>query len=151
MVRFRYTARDANANLQHGDIDAVDIHAARSSLRAMGLHPENIQEETHRSQAVSAAVYYPFTETLQLYAGWLLFGYIVAFLLGGYALLSPLPFDIPFVRAFLYSELIISFSLASFLFLFVAHVQKRFSLRNIHTVGFAIVCCIAFVLYRLNT
>lgn len=96
-------------------------------------------------------IYFHLLDTLRLYAGWLLVGYFTAYILGLYKLTKPLSFDIPYVLAFLYSPLILSFTLACFLFLLATSIHKRI---NGGTVGGVVITVLAvgvFVFYRTNT
>jgi len=96
-------------------------------------------------------VYFPLVETLRLYAGWLLAGYFVAYALGSYQTLKPIPFQIPYVLAFLYSELILSFTLVAFLFLLFTELQKALPKGKLTTLILTIIAVGAFLLYRANT
>ncbi|MDP6575882.1 MAG: hypothetical protein QF755_05325 [Candidatus Peribacteraceae bacterium] len=96
-------------------------------------------------------VYFHLLDTLRLYAGWLLVGYFTAYVLGLYKLTKPLSFDIPYVLAFLYSPLILSFTLACFLFLLATSIYKRIKGGTISGVVLTVLSVGVFVFYRANT
>ncbi len=96
-------------------------------------------------------VYFHLLDTLRLYAGWLLVGYFTAYILGLYKLTKPLSFDIPYVLAFLYSPLILSFTLACFLFLLATSIHKRIKGGTVSGVILTVFSVGLFIFYRANT
>lgn len=94
--------------------------------------------------------YAPFSETLRLYAGWLLAWYALVYALGFYSGARPLPFDIPYIRGMYYSPLVLSFTLGSFLFLLCGSVAAAISARRGTKVLLTMAGIAAFVLYRIN-
>lgn len=169
MSLFSYTARDGDNKTVRGTIDAVSLQAARAALMEMKLQPDEIHEalqserdtsfnvvsddETPQSSETTATtkLYFPITDTFRLYAGWLLAGYFVAYILGQYQLTKPLPFQIPYVLAFLYSPLILSFTLAAFLYLLITSIHKQIKGGFWSGVLLSILAIGAFVLFRINT
>ena len=118
-------------------MDSPSLLTANDTLKETGLEPDDIHEavpdETIRHDKnetigsdgnTGSAIYFPVMDTLRLYAGWLLAGYISAYFLGAYQFLKPIPFEIPYVAAFLQSPIILRFSLACFLFLLVTGITK---------------------------
>ncbi|MDD5025796.1 MAG: hypothetical protein PHH13_00280 [Candidatus Peribacteraceae bacterium] len=95
-------------------------------------------------------VYFPIIDTLRLYAGWLLAGYILAFALGSYQAFKPLPFEIPYVMAFLTSPLILSFCLAAFLFLLFTDLHRLLKRGVFKGFVLTILAAGVFVLFRIN-
>ena len=95
--------------------------------------------------------YFPLADTLRLYTGWLLTGYLTAYFLGSYQLIKPLPFEMPYVLAFLYSPLILSFTLACFLFLLATSIHRKLNGGPVSAVLAAIASVALFVFYRANT
>ncbi|MBU0766954.1 hypothetical protein KKF55_04210 [Patescibacteria group bacterium] len=169
MPLFSYTARDGDNKTVRGTMDAASLQAARAALMEMKLQPDEIHEALQSEQDTSLPdqsdnnsnqqnkcdgapkLYFPITDTFRLYAGWLLAGYFVAYILGQYQLTKPLPFQIPYVLAFLYSPLILSFTLAAFLYLLATSIHKQTKggfWKGILLAGLAVV---AFVLFRINT
>ena len=109
----------------------------------------NLQEDLKKATE-KKSMYVPIVETLRLYAGWLLTGYFIAFSLGYYQLLKDLPFDIPYVLAFFYSPLILSFTLAAFLFLLATELQKFVKQSVIGKSALFLLMIGVFVVYRMN-
>jgi len=165
MPLFSYTARDGENKTVRGTIDAVSLQAARAALMEMKLQPDEIHEALQseqtptekastsetQSQASTSKLYFPITDTFRLYAGWLLAGYFVAYILGQYQLTKPLPFQIPYVLAFLYSPLILSFTLAAFLYLLITSIHKQIKGGFWSGVLLTLIAIGIFVVFRINT
>ena len=117
---------------------------------------ENTSEQAEvkkpRSPKKSKKSYFPFTDTLRLYAGWLLAWYCAVYMLGGYQYTRSLPFRIPYVEALLppFSPIVLSFTLAAFLFLLCTSLQKALGGGKLSAAILSILGIAAFVLYRLN-
>jgi len=94
--------------------------------------------------------YFPLIDTLRLYAGWLLAWYCVVFALGSYQHFRALPFQIPYLEGLFLSPLVLSFTLAAFLFLLVTGFWKLTGKGIILGMFYSIVGVAAFVLYRMN-
>lgn len=175
MTRFSYTAKTEQGDIKHGIIESHSLQAAREDLRKMKLDVQELQEiNPHWSvdsvaktpeEAVTPKVfepafrieepreagYAPLTETIRLYAGWLLSWYILAYALGSYQLTRELPFQIPFVDGLILSPLVFSFTLGTFLYLLLTGINKwakgGYLLGSLLTViGIGV-----FLLYRINT
>jgi len=170
MPLFSYTARDGDNKTVRGTMDAVSLQAARAALMEMKLQSDEIHETTQSEQnssvpaqseidapqknesaAAPSKLYFPIADTFRLYAGWLLAGYFVAYILGQYQLTKPLPFQIPYVLAFLYSPLILSFTLAAFLYLLITSIHKQIKGGFWTGVILTALAVGAFVLFRINT
>ena len=119
------------------------------------------EEEKTREQAEgkkplspkkSKKTYFPFTDTLRLYAGWLLAWYCAVYMLGGYQYTRNLPFRIPYVEALLppFSPIVLSFTLAAFLFLLCTSLQKALGGGKFTGATLGGLGIVAFALYRLN-
>ncbi len=171
MPSFSYTAKDSNGQETRGKIDALNLQAAGDALKDMNLIPEEIHETTVNEKVEDwkapsfgnleeakdiqveeqAKPYFHLADTLRLYAGWLLAGYLAVYFLGFYKLTKPISIDIPYVLAFLYSPLILSFTLACFLFLILTSVNKIIKGRALSGVILTVVGVGVFVFYRANT
>ncbi|MCF7844734.1 MAG: hypothetical protein K9M03_02815 [Kiritimatiellales bacterium] len=169
MPLFSYTARDGDNKTVRGTMDSASLQAARAALMEMKLQPDEIHETTQSEQDkafnvipedndikdigedTTRKIYFPITDTFRLYAGWLLAGYFVAYILGQYQLTKPLPFQIPYVLAFLYSPLILSFTLAAFLYLLATSIHKQLKGGFWKGVFIAAIGIGIFVLFRINT
>ena len=73
-------------------------------------------------------------------------------MLGGYQYTRSLPFRIPYVEALLppFSPIVLSFTLAAFLFLLCTSLQKALGGGKLSAAILSILGIAAFVLYRLN-
>jgi len=94
--------------------------------------------------------YFPLLDTLRLYAGWLLAWYCLVYALGSYQHARPLPFRMPFVEGLFLSPLVLSFTLAAYLFLLLSGIWKTAG-KGIFK-GLIVTCIgvAGFVLYRMN-
>lgn len=139
--------------LEAGDVDAARMALAEMHVDPVELNelPENFtlvaeekqQVTTSRSgeiaavdplsaPAIRASVklpakpkeYLPLTHTLRLYAGWLLAWYVLIYAFGSLQFLGRLPFDVPFLRDLFSSVIILQFTGAAFLFLFLTSVHR---------------------------
>lgn len=84
-------------------------------------------DSPHLEKEQPSAAYYPFGETVRLYAGWLLAWYGLVYILGHYERTrQPLP-SIPYVAGLLYSPAIFTFTLGCFLYLLFHTLIRRYS------------------------
>lgn len=103
--------------------------------------PKKQNAETH---------YFPLIDTLRLYAGWLLAWYGIVFAIGSYQRFRSLPYRIPYLDGLFLSPLVLSFTLATFLFLLMTSFWKLLGKGWIMGFLVTIVGAAAFVLYRMN-
>lgn len=99
------------------------------------------------------STYYPFIDTLRLYAGWLLAWYCLVYLLGGYQYTrEAVPYRIPFVEALLppFSPAVLVFTLVAFLFLFLTSLQRILGGGIRRSFGLTILGVAIFGLYTMN-
>lgn len=96
------------------------------------------------------STYFPLLDTLRLYAGWLVAWYCLVYALGGYQNARPLPFRIPYVEGLFLSPLVLSFTLAAFLFLLLTGIWKAIGKGIFSGLVLTITGVAAFVLYRMN-
>ena len=96
--------------------------------------------------------YYPFQDTLRLYAGWLLAWYCIVYILGGYQHTRNLSFRIPYVEALLppFSPIVLTFTLVAFLFLLCTSLHKTLGKGKVVGTVLSIAGVGVFVFYRLN-
>lgn len=94
--------------------------------------------------------YYPMLDTLRLYAGWLLAWYAIVYALGYYQSTRNLSFEVPYLMGIYTSPLVLSFTLASFLFLLMTSLHKRFGRGMFSGISITILGLVIFVLYRMN-
>lgn len=106
--------------------------------------------ETEPAEVASPPVYFPFSHTLALYAGWLLAYYAVVYAIGWYQHSRELPFEIPYVQALLLSPLVLSFSLAAFLFLLLTTVHHNVGGGKLRGILFGLLGIALFALYQVN-
>lgn len=177
---FSYVARNAQGERVQGKVQAISAQAARASLQEMSLLCEELTEsiaiappgppplptpppppalhtfQTPTVSLVSASqtsepiAYYPLTNTLRLYAGWLLSWYVLIFALGSYQFLRPLPFEIPFMRSLFQSPLVISFALGAFLFLLLSDIHRKLHGGTLLGMMLTVLGLGIFVIYKIN-
>lgn len=97
-----------------------------------------------------APPYFPLIDTFRLYAGWLLAWYFLVYAVGSYQHFRPLPFHIPYLEGLFLSPLVLSFTLAAFLFLLLSNIWKVMGagfVRGLLLMIFGVAC---FLLYRVN-
>jgi hypothetical protein len=102
------------------------------------------------TESADTRQYYPFLDTLRLYAGWLLAWYALVYALGAYTTTRSLPFEIPYLMGIYASPLVLSFTLASFLFLAMTSLYKKLGTGTLSALFCTIVGVLAFVFYRVN-
>lgn len=109
-------------------------------------------EKTKKKQRKKKKVYYPFSETLQLYAGWLLAWYCIVYALGSYQYTREVSFHIPFIEALLppFSPVVLTFTLAAFLFLLFSSIHRGLGGGKPKAFLLTVIAVAAFSLYRLN-
>lgn len=117
--------------------------------------PEQLQKNEPKKKRASPSKkkkYHPFTDTIRLYAGWLLAWYCIVYILGGYQYTRSLPFRIPYLEALLppFSPIVLSFTLAAFLFLLFTSIHKAIGGGKVTGAAFTLLGIAAFSLYRLN-
>jgi hypothetical protein len=137
------------------------VHKPLVAPKVVSIPPPSVQAPAHDWQAKSApkkeesvpetdARYYPFLDTMRLYAGWLLAWYAVVYALGLYQTTRSLPFQIPYLMGIYASPLVLSFALAAFLFLLMTSIYKTVGRGSIAALLCTVGGVLAFVLYRVN-
>ena len=116
----------------------VDNHAKAANV-------EQVTEEKKEPRE-----YHPLSETLRLYAGWLLAWYLIIYAIGSYQLTRTLPFELPFVAELFFSPLVLSFAVAAFLFLMLSSVYRRLGRRRILGLLLTVGGVLLFLAYRSN-
>jgi len=94
------------------------------------------------------AFYFPFLDTLRLYAGWLMAWYLGIYALGYYQQSRGLPFAFDYIENLYRSPLVLSFALGAFLFLLFTSLHRTIGRGKL--LGF-ILCAVGigvFLLYR---
>lgn len=150
MPSFAYIARTTAGTLEKGTIDATNAEDAREKLRKRQLMVEELQEESSPAASIgyvgsmpwtttdddTAAVaepdarkldnadYIPLTDTLRLFAGWLLAWYGLVYLLGSYRLSGRMSSEIPFIQGLFESPVVLRFAFATFLFLLLTNIHR---------------------------
>lgn len=157
MPSFSYTATDLMGAALQGEVDAVDVDAAKEALRAKDMIPVHIAESPAGIPVIGNVepspphkIYLPIAATLRLYAGWLLAYYSIVYAVGWYAHSRSLSMEIPYVEALMLSPLVLSFTLAAYLFL-VSHTLYQISGKGLTKGIFLSIAGIGvFVMYRMN-
>ncbi len=153
MPTFAYIARTTDGTLERGTLEAASSEEAREQLRKRHLFVEQLQHEdgppqtvgfsgaplpwtvtdTPAASATSAAApaadetehpYVPLTDTLRLFAGWLLAWYGLVYLLGSLQRSGRLPADIPFLEGLFTSPIVLRFTFGTFLFLLLTSIHR---------------------------
>ena len=157
MPSFSYTATDLTGAPLQGEVDAVDMDAAKEALRSKDMIPVHIAESAagipfmQDTGVVSGQkIYLPIAATLRLYAGWLLAYYSLVYAVGWYAYSRSLPVDIPYVEALMLSPLVLSFTFAAFLFLVFHTLYQLWGKGLIKAALLSIAGIALFVVYRMN-
>lgn len=122
------------------DANMHEVHDVQTPLPATNKHLQKDEEKD----------YYPLSETLRLYAGWLLAWYAVVYILGYYQMTRSLEPEIPYVYGLLYSPLVLTLAGIAFMFLFIHSLTKSLNLQGIGKLGIWILGIVAFVLFRIN-
>jgi type II secretory pathway component PulF len=157
MPSFSYTATDLAGSPLQGEVDAVDMDAAKEALRAKDMIPVHIEESPsgipileNTETSPPQKIYLPIAATLRLYAGWLLAYYSIVYAIGWYAHSRNLPMDIPYVEALLLSPLVLSFTLAAFLFLMFHTLHQVWGKGIVKGMLLSVAGIGMFVVYRMN-
>lgn len=177
MPTYSYNGTDSTGQPHHGTIDAESMDAARDALASQSYLLQSITEEqpsaaiplaslqisdaipTKESVEPEAQVqvnedqpekYFPIAATLRLYAGWLLAYYALVYAVGWYSYSRPLPFEIPFVQALLLSPIVLSFTLAAYLFLIFQSLYKASGEGLFKGILMSVLGIGTFLLYRMN-
>lgn len=165
----------SSGGVMRGSIDAPSTEDAREQLRKKDLSVEELHEvpavpapafgtsmpwttteedaKTKKSVPVAAMqepVYVPLTDTLRLFAGWLLAWYALIYVLGQFQTEGRLPLQIPFLEALFVSPLVLRFTFATFLFLLLTSVQRATGKGMAKGLILGIIGIIAFALFHLN-
>ena len=131
-----------------------EIEIEEPDTQASPYDWENVEKEaTVKARTSEERIYYPIVDTLRLYAGWLLAWYFLVYALGLYQTTRELPFRIPYLQGIFDSPLVLSFTLASFLFLLMTSLNRLVDSNRKFLSGlvFTVLGLAAFVLYRMNT
>ncbi len=174
MPSFAYVARTSEGTLEQGSIEALSVEKARAELHKRGLTIEELDGDdtaafneaplwtstdatpmrSVKSTTVHTNVadpsYIPLTQTLRLFAGWLMAWYGIIYLAGRYRADGRLPWDIPAIQGLSESPLVLRFAFAVFLFLLLSDIQKWTGKGSLKAVMLGIVGFITFVLFYLN-
>lgn len=88
---------------------------------AKSIHEEKPKSEPARAKHSS---YHRLSDTLRLYAGWLLAWYFLIFAVGSYQRLRPLPFRSAFLDRLIDSRLVLEVAVGTFLFLLLTGMHR---------------------------
>lgn len=169
MSTFPYVARTSNGTLERGIIDATSSDEAKKQIHAKGWTIEEFAGEnvgftdipswttTDRakqapktSAADTTTVYIPLTQTLRLFAGWLMAWYGIIYLAGSYRADGRLPYDIPLIQSLAASDLVLRFAFAVFLFLLMTDLHKWTGSKAILGVLFSIIGVVTMWMFHIN-
>ncbi len=117
---------------------------------AIDVQSEVPQQPSASAEERGARNYLPLHETLRLYAGWLLAWYAVVYALGSYQHMRPLPFRFPLAEALFLSPLVLSFTLAAFLYLLLGSVHRAIGGGKVKGLFLLLLGVGVFAWYRMN-
>lgn len=125
------SAEDAREQLRKKDLTVEELHEMPNQAAPMfdTSMPWTTTEDDSKGKKAAALPleeqsYVPLTDTLRLFAGWLLAWYALIYILGEFQTEGRLPFDIPFLEALFASPLVLRFTFATFLFLLLTSIQR---------------------------
>ncbi len=178
MPTFSYTGRDNRGRIDRGTMDAASAEEVRQKLRERNVTVEEILEtrpaapqasvgftpampwttiedkkeerKTEKAMQTEELAYIPLVETLRLFAGWLIAWYGIVYLLGDLMMQQKLPVYIPYLEALFVSDLVLRFTLATFLFLLLSTVHKAMGKGVGKGIILTIVGVALFVVFHLN-
>lgn len=176
MHTFHYIARSADGSIQRGSIDAETKEHAREQLRTKGFMVESLQSDAppqetavleHMPWTVTedetppgkpATVeegqrhyqYVPLTDTLRLFAGWLLAWYAAVYIAGSLQATGRISKDIPLLQELFTSWLVLRFTFGIFLFLALTSLQKAIRGSAATGAALAVLWLVLVVLFHLN-
>ncbi len=159
MSVFSYAARDASGKRVAGTVDAPDAQAAHASLRSQELQVEELREterfanpdpESEWEIGEGKREYLPLSDTMRLYAGWLLALYFVVYALGSYQWLGNAPLSLGFVDELFLSPLILAFSVAAFLYLLLHTVFRWLGGGAFKGIVLGAIGVVLFLAFRAN-
>ncbi len=96
----------------------------------------------------SPHLYFPFLETIRLYAGWLMAWYLGIYALGYYQQSRGLPFALTYIENLYKSPLVLSFTLGAFIFLLITTLHRALGRGKILGVILFLLGIGIFLLYR---
>lgn len=160
------SAQAARAALRQDNIETEELHEAtlaeRNELQGpiatlQPTEPERppVAPATQKTAAPVPKVtkkYYPFIDTLRLYAGWLLAWYALVYALGSYQYTKNTYIRVPYVEALLppFSSVVFTFTIVAFLFLLLTSIYKVSGATRMRAFSLWLLGIATFALYRLN-
>ncbi len=102
-----------------------------------------------RSTKKKSVDYYPLTDTIRLYAGWLLAWYFLIYMFGAYQFTRALPVKISIVDDLFFSPLILHFAAAAFIFLLLSSVHRVLGRKILLGVGLFIIGVVMYWGFRM--
>lgn len=139
MSSFFYAGTDAQGVPRQGVLDEASLESARRLLEKHGLMITTLQPQeqmpwttvnppsatTDKTSASSAQEeYIPVSDTLRLFAGWLLAWYGVVYLLGFLQMSGRIPESVPFIQALFVSPTILRLAFGTYLFLLLSTLHR---------------------------
>lgn len=172
MATFLYRAATKHGAAQSGSIKAATEKDARVVLEKQGLEILEINEQkpvkfeemqplsgkqSHKvfekkasKKSESSHDYAPFSQTLRLYAGWLLAWYGIIELLGSLQEAGRLPFYVPYLNALFYSPLVLTFACGTFFFLLLTSLHAWLGRGTLKGVALSFVWVVLTVGFAVN-
>lgn len=123
--------------------DPQNLHETIDTLPKMPADSKHYEKD-------STAEYYPFSETIRLYAGWLIAWYGLVYILGYFQKTREVDPAIPFVFGLLYSPLVLTCTLAAFLYLLLHSIQRKLYYGYLSGFFLLLLGILIFIFYRIH-
>lgn len=151
MTLFVYTGVDGSKTTRQGTVEATSLEHASLQLASKGISVRQLRVAQPVGMQPVDNAYLPLTDTLRLYAGWLLAWYGVVYLIGFYRITDRLEWEIPFIDELFQSTLVLRFAFGTFLFLLLTTLHR--ALRGGVFLGFllALIGLGSVILFVANT
>lgn len=167
---FFFVARTIAGKEQRGTLEAPSLELAREELRKRQLLVDSIRlhhsmidkkesalwtetepaKKSHTAAHTEMHSYVPLTETLRLFAGWLLAWYGLVYLFGALKLENRLPFEVPFVDGLFLSPLILRLAFGTYLFLLLTTIHKAVGRGTGKGIALTLAGALAFAFFHVN-
>ena len=123
--------------------DPQDLQTTVDTTSTLPADSKHLERE-------SDSEYYPFSDTIRLYAGWLLAWYGLVYILGWFQSTRSMEPAIPFVYGLLYSPLVLTCTLVAFLYLLFHSLQRTINRGYLSGTFLLLIAIVVFGLYRIH-
>lgn len=102
---------------------STEEKTAKATTASVGEQQEK-KPKIRKPAGAKPAEYYPLSDTLRLYAGWLLAWYFVIYAFGAYQFTRALPLQVPILEDLFYSPVVLHFAAVAFIYLLLSSVHR---------------------------